>query len=323
MSHSNGVISSPVQMVADVKAVLGESVNTLSGLCTSSKVNMWSKVKPQKTSTNMGLTPKLCSTLAAVISATTGGNNGWTWNKPTGSYTLKASFDGYNHNAACPVTGLGLSATSIAKGATLTVYANSTGSTTTNIGISDIFGTIYFGALIASGSTAVIYATATTKLTGDDELSVDLPTSSLSAGTYKVYPFLSTAVTSSSNSVSATFYTVPGCTALSLTVTATAIDVTVLATKSGTKWTITVTYYKNASTASDSYSNCTIMLRDSSKAYNDATVVGEQSKTGVTLTAGTAYTVTFTSSLTTDNAAVWVNIPGANYRGKHEVGADM
>ena len=47
MSIQNGVITAPVS-IADVKQALGLASNDLGTLCTSNRVNMWSKKKPIK-----------------------------------------------------------------------------------------------------------------------------------------------------------------------------------------------------------------------------------------------------------------------------------
>lgn len=48
MAHnSQGLITAPVNLLSDVKTVLGATVNTTSGLCTHPNVNKWSKDKPQ------------------------------------------------------------------------------------------------------------------------------------------------------------------------------------------------------------------------------------------------------------------------------------
>ena len=46
-SNDNRVIEVPVQMIADVKALLSEAINTLSGLCSSSKINIFSQKKKE------------------------------------------------------------------------------------------------------------------------------------------------------------------------------------------------------------------------------------------------------------------------------------
>lgn len=120
MANSSGTISSPVRQLTDVKAVLGESVNTLSGLCKSTKINKWAKYKPvvyasntpdrsgtawwHGTNRNCSLTINTytnCSTLKSGYSS----NYGYV--KPSGGsaspYRLY-DFAGYNHKA--PTLGM-------------------------------------------------------------------------------------------------------------------------------------------------------------------------------------------------------------------------
>jgi len=121
MSNSNGVISSPVRQLADIKAVLGESVNGLGALCTSNNVNMWSKNKPVRHSTKDPITDAqrssvlyglnlnekyTASSLMSYAVNVGAGNLGWGYNKPRGhsysEYFRRRDFDGYQHNAGCP-----------------------------------------------------------------------------------------------------------------------------------------------------------------------------------------------------------------------------
>ena len=44
--NSNGIITAPINVKADVAAVLGESTTSVSALCKSNKINMWAKWKP-------------------------------------------------------------------------------------------------------------------------------------------------------------------------------------------------------------------------------------------------------------------------------------
>ena len=121
MSNSNGIISSPVRQLADIKAVLGESVNGLGALCTSNKVNMWSKNKPVRHSTKDPITDTQrsnvlygfnlnekysASSLMSYAVNVGAGNLAWGYNKPRGhsysEYFRRRDFDGYQHNAGCP-----------------------------------------------------------------------------------------------------------------------------------------------------------------------------------------------------------------------------
>lgn len=121
MSNSNGVISSPVRQLADIKAVLGESVNGLGALCTSNNVNMWAKNKPVRHSTKDPITDAqrasvlygfnlnekyTASSLMSYARSVGAGNLAWGYDKPRGnSYSepyRRRDFDGYQHNAGCP-----------------------------------------------------------------------------------------------------------------------------------------------------------------------------------------------------------------------------
>jgi len=116
MAHTSaGVISGSVAQLADVKAVLGESVNTLSGLCKSSKVNKWAKYKPvvyasnapdrsgtawwHGTNRNCSLT---INTYAKASTLASGYTSNYGYVKPSGGtaspYRL-LDFQGYNHKA--------------------------------------------------------------------------------------------------------------------------------------------------------------------------------------------------------------------------------
>lgn len=121
MAHTSaGVISGSVAQLADVKAVLGESVNTLSGLCKSSKVNKWSKCKPvvyasyapdrSGTAWWHG-TNRNCSLTINTYTNASGLSSGYTSNygyvKPSGGSTSPyrlLDFQGYNHKA--PTLGM-------------------------------------------------------------------------------------------------------------------------------------------------------------------------------------------------------------------------
>ena len=46
MSHSNGIISSPVYVLEDVAYILGENFGSLGALCQSSRINKWARYKP-------------------------------------------------------------------------------------------------------------------------------------------------------------------------------------------------------------------------------------------------------------------------------------
>lgn len=132
--NSNGVITAPVRQDADVRIVLQETTHNLSALCLSSKVNKWSKFKPQSVAVGGGTEPLFfadqaareaafkkgcygltnipCFSRAGQMTEWMRGNtastyptnnpwmtkaDAWSWRKPT-RYRL-GDFNNYNHNA--------------------------------------------------------------------------------------------------------------------------------------------------------------------------------------------------------------------------------
>lgn len=132
--NSNGVITAPVRQEADVRIVLQETTHNLSALCLSSKVNKYSKCKPQSVAVGGGTEPLFfadqtareaafkkgcygltnipCFSRAAQMTEWMRGNtsltyptnkpgmnkgDAWSWRKPT-RYRL-GDFNKYNHNA--------------------------------------------------------------------------------------------------------------------------------------------------------------------------------------------------------------------------------
>ena len=124
MANSSGIITAPVRQIADVKTVLGESVNTLSGLCKSSKINRWAKYKPVKYANvapnrsgtwwqayNMqcGIDIKSYSTISAMLTAWMAKTNYawedfWKYDPPTGgTYPYRLfDFNNYKHTSTNP-----------------------------------------------------------------------------------------------------------------------------------------------------------------------------------------------------------------------------
>ena len=90
--------------VNDIRVMLGESTYSLRGLSLSTKINMWSKIKPYNKEYTYGYSFSYYSTAAnALAAAKTLGNGGlaWTYQRPTGNYNV-GSFVGYNHGAGHP-----------------------------------------------------------------------------------------------------------------------------------------------------------------------------------------------------------------------------
>ena len=142
MANSNGAITAPVRQDADVRVVLKETTHNLSALCLSSKVNIWSKCKPQSVAVNGGTEPIFFANQAAREAAFKKGCYGltnipcfsraaqmtewmrgetaltyptnnpgmskasaWSWRQPT--KCRLGDFNKYNHNAQPLVLSIG------------------------------------------------------------------------------------------------------------------------------------------------------------------------------------------------------------------------
>lgn len=144
---------------SDVKSILGESTDTLSGLCTSNKINKWSKWKPIQSDTPLtesivntsscGMTYGKFANFSACVQAIKNGTamNIHTYNKPTSNYRL-GDFRNYEHNTYkgflhlnCYVDGQTLKAYSTDSASKLfTEYSNSSDSTK-NLMNGDLYAT--------------------------------------------------------------------------------------------------------------------------------------------------------------------------------------
>ena len=124
MANSGGYITKPVRQLADIKTVLGESVDGLGALCTSDKINMWAKWKPVRSSkktelsdsdraaVNYGFSWTRYATTTAFLNGVASLGQGvlaWTYNKPRGKssseYFRRLDFNKYQHNAVWPGSG--------------------------------------------------------------------------------------------------------------------------------------------------------------------------------------------------------------------------
>lgn len=121
MSHSNGLITAPVNARGDVMAVLGAPNAALSTLCTMSNINIWARYKPIDYNAVFptrgsgwgaaGVRVTEYTSVRALMTAIKANgwksSAGWYWKKPKGGanspYRL-GDFNGYDHNAPNPVS---------------------------------------------------------------------------------------------------------------------------------------------------------------------------------------------------------------------------
>lgn len=222
MSDSSGKITTPISMTGDIKSVLGESATGFIALCQSTKVNMWSKVKPGSVSKQ-----SYTSLLALCKAAKSNAKTSVYWTAPTKDYNMLTMWNGYNHNAVSPFQSwiLGDTSSKVHKygqdtttAETAYFYYNSNAEVTVaNIGLSGLYAGVAIAdsnltqvALITCAST---WATAVTSGSGymcaAQELNYGLFDDSNARLCFPVLSSVKAQNTSLSSDVSGTFYALP------------------------------------------------------------------------------------------------------------------
>ena len=104
MPTSNGVITAPVSLV-DVSKAIGVNSLDIGTLCGSEYINMWAKNKPIRKSSPVALTDDDRHTWMYGLRKNADGH--FEYQRPRGEYYNEwfrlTDFNGYNHNAECPV----------------------------------------------------------------------------------------------------------------------------------------------------------------------------------------------------------------------------
>lgn len=214
MANSNGIITAPINIDADVKKVLGETSDSLSKLCTSNKINWASIAKPvhiqntpfparngawwKGSDGNCGIVPRILNIYSSVKDVITDdGMNGWYYQKPRGGelspYRL-GDFDGYDHNAVFPIIGWFCSEKAQKTGEILAelMYVPGTEETPTPPGSLTLNEISVQGVRLGDWKLG-IYITDTEGTMGrrvvGDGLGCRFSCSTLAEGQYIVYPF--------------------------------------------------------------------------------------------------------------------------------------
>lgn len=221
MANSNNIITSPVNLESDVAYVLGDGFMHVSMLCTSLKINMWSRCKPvhitsaspdrsmpadgegawwKGTMNNCGIkAPPVASYEEIPKLYTANKMNGYIYEKPWGGsnspYRL-ADFLLYKHDALPPFHSFHCdSKASQYSSISCSVVTNITTADKSgpgSVALSDIdFGTNlstwWFGAMLVDSSNRIIRKLANVRA----GMPLEIPASGLTLGQYyDVYPFL-------------------------------------------------------------------------------------------------------------------------------------
>lgn len=359
---NNGIVSIPDEHEFGSQDDILKELGTLLGVgkrsngrryvadvCQADSVNMWAKYKPvrhstvanitetQRKSVNYGLDPtnaKISSTSDVTgIGAkyTDGVENGWGYLKPRGATYGEVSrirdFDGYHH-AALPFFG-GMTIPnrfSKEEGNLKVSFIVVDGSSSGDLTHQDIpaITNCYIGA-------AFVAADGTThRMTGQNVIasggiSLECPMSTIPAGNYTVYPFLSSIkmsfIDGNVGNVAANVYTLPNVNGKSLILAENTLVIKMTCYYTATLLHYTVNITNNSSSAK-TLTNNIMRVRLSNKGWNDALEVGEVTVEGapadpITVAAGATYTksgtITVGNAAVRDDSRLWISLHGGNY----------
>lgn len=200
MSVSNGKITAPVS-IDDVKSVLGYGSNDLASLCTYEGINMWAKYKPvdsdnafldintgwkgKRNDCNINY-PKATS-IYDIKGYYSQADNGFTHRTASAPYRL-GDFRGYNHNARSEYLGIGTTSPSVEDDVSISAAYNLQSVDSDWISMKDLLDdgniTYHFGVLLYNnnGDKLQYMRTSDTNI---------VKFTKVHAGTYTVYPFMS------------------------------------------------------------------------------------------------------------------------------------
>lgn len=200
MSVSNGKITAPVS-IDDVKSVLGYGSNDLASLCTYEGINMWAKYKPvdsdnafldintgwkgKRNDCNINY-PKATS-IYDIKGYYSQADNGFTHRTASAPYRL-GDFRGYNHNARSEYLGIGTTSPSEEDAVSISAAYNLQSVDSDWISMKDLLNdgniTYHFGVLLYNnnGNKLQYMRTSDTNV---------VKFTKVNAGTYTVYPFMS------------------------------------------------------------------------------------------------------------------------------------
>ena len=200
MSVSNGKITAPVS-IDDVKSVLGYGSNDLESLCTYEGINMWAKYKPvdsdnafldintgwkgKRNDCNINY-PKATS-IYDIKGYYSQADNGFTHRTASAPYRL-GDFRGYNHNARSEYLGISTTSPSAEDAVSISAAYNLQSVDSDWISMKDLLNdgsiTYHFGVLLYNnnGNKLQYMRTSDTNV---------VEFTKVNAGTYTVYPFMS------------------------------------------------------------------------------------------------------------------------------------
>lgn len=208
MSVIDGKITAPVS-IDDVKSVLGYASNDLASLCTYEGINMWAKYKPVDSDNafldiNTGWKGKRndcninypkTTNIYDIKDYYSQADNGFTHRTASAPYRL-GDFRGYNHNARSEYLGISTTSPSAENAVSISAAYNLQSVDSDWISMKDLLNddiiTYHFGVLLYNnnGNKLQYIRTSDTNVVNFTKVK---------AGTYTVYPFMSSVDYSSSD----------------------------------------------------------------------------------------------------------------------------
>lgn len=332
-----------IRQIYHVACTIGEVITVggvpcletrLSKLCTSGKINMWSKYKPmihsytsprptdwwKGSNGNCGITILSHGSATALMASLLAGTEQYSHEKPT-SYHL-ADFGGYNPDALPVLRDTAMPEVLYQSTTTLVATAlyKDNNFSDWEIPPADLFGSLeewYMGVVIKNNYGTYYWMTASTP----NSFSVSIPVSSNTgvfvAGTCQIAKFITkqkkTSLTSGSPTGEAVFMALPGGKVYTMTVKSSAIigSITgIYKTDVGVEWTATI---KNTSGSAVSVSQASVQcLNSSGIAVDSEVLISSSTQIGANVTK--TYSGTFTTSQITQTGTLvlYINNTKAN-----------
>lgn len=287
--------------------VTGDVINDIGGLIIYGDINIFAKYKPVRINSlthpnqnwwkydNCGLNAYGEQNYENLVSMIESSDplNGWTYNRPLGASAPTPSwfrfmdFDGYNHNADAPVADFSIERPRLNYGEELALIIPVGQDDTDSLTPSDItidsvaMSSLYLGAYVVqqSGGSRKAVKAVTSLSQGAGRLT--MATTGWTAGTYKIYSFLSTAPIeqTSQSTGQGEFYTIPYTTAQEFEIgnyPSHVLTFNSATLESLTTGRMSFSFRFSNMTLGSYLRVLTVKLRDPAKAYNDPIIADEQ-----------------------------------------------
>lgn len=309
MGHSNGKITAPVGIDADIAPVLGVGSYDLGYLCSNAhgKINPWARYKPVRYESlapgenekwwqgwdgNCGIMPKRISSYQDSVNWANGSMNGWEYTPPTGGkFPFRLTdFNGYNHRASAPISGFScpdtatnqFTSSNFVCSAAIMMPSEGHDTDILNIGDFSEIADCYFGVYVKHKTSQMSRRVTADKKIGTGYAMVTVNSWGMTAGDWEVYPFLSTAILKQDDpDIAHIAYSVPMVSKRDIEIVGSYVSITIIGgVMPSVSGYIEVTVrVRNGSSSSISFRDNSCMSRFASKEFKDPMVIGESRET--------------------------------------------